>query len=101
MSGTIMAALIAKARNRVTWHFTSAGATTKETATKFPTPKSRLDRRVFERMVAFGAIEKTPDGLYWLNEARVSDYRKESLARVLGILAIAGFAAAGAMAIGG
>jgi hypothetical protein len=101
MSGTIMAALIAKARNRVAWHFTSAGATSKETATRFETPAARLDRRVFERMVAFGAIEKTPSGLYWLNEERTSDYRKESLARVLGILAIAGFAAAGAMAIGG
>ncbi len=101
MSGTIMAALIAKARNRVAWHFTSAGAISKETATRFETPAARLDRRVFERMVAFGAIEKTPAGLYWLNEERTSDYRKESLARVLGILAIAGFAAAGAMAIGG
>ncbi len=101
MSGTIMAALIAKARNRVVWHFTSAGATSKETATGFATPDKRLDRRVFARMVAFGAIERTPAGLYWLNEARLADYRKESLARVLGILAIAGFAAAGAMAVGG
>lgn len=101
MSGTIMAAVIARARNRVTWHFTSAGAISKDTATRFDTPEGRLDRRVFERMLAFGAIEKTPDGLYWLNERRLSGYRKESLARVLGILAIAGFAAAGAMAIGG
>lgn len=94
-------ALIARARQRVVWHFTSAGATTKATATRFDMPEARLDRRVFERMLAFGAIEKTPEGLYWLNEARLSDYKKESLARVLGILAIAGFAAAGAMAIGG
>jgi hypothetical protein len=101
MSGTIMAALIAKARNRVVWHFTSAGATSKDTATRFEAPSARIERRVFARMVAFGAIEKTPEGLYWLNETRLSDYRKESLARVLGILAVAGFAAAGAMAIGG
>jgi len=101
MSGTIMAALIARARNRVVWHFTSAGATSKETATHAAASTARLDRRVFERMVAFGAIEKTPEGRYWLNEARLADFRKESLARVLGILAIAGFAAAGAMAIGG
>ncbi|KQN92747.1 hypothetical protein ASE95_08785 [Sphingomonas sp. Leaf231] len=101
MSGAVMAAMIAKARNRVSWYFTSAGATSKATATRYETPDARLDRRVFKRMLAFGAIEKTPDGLYWLNEERLADYRKESLARVLGILAIAGFAAAGAMAIGG
>ena len=101
MSGTIMAAMIARARKRVVWHFTSAGATSKDHATRFDTPDARIDRRVFERMLAFGAIERTPEGRYWLNENRLSDYRKESLARALGILAIAGFAAAGAMAIGG
>lgn len=94
-------ALIARARQRIVWHFTSAGATTKPNATAFDPPDSKVEARVFARMLAFGAIEKTPEGRYWLNEARLSDYKKESLAKVLGILAIAGFAAAGAMAIGG
>jgi hypothetical protein len=31
----------------------------------------------------------------------LSDFKKESLARVLGTIALAGFAAAGAMAVGG
>lgn len=101
MSGTIVAAMIARARKRLVYHFTSAGATSKETATAYQRPDRRLERREFDRMLAFGAIEKTPAGLYWLNEQRLSDYRKESIARVLGILAIAGFAAAGAMAVGG
>lgn len=101
MSGTIIAALIARARKRIVYHFTSAGATSKETATKYERSAKRWERREFDRMQAFGAIEKTPAGLFWLNEQRLSDYRKEAIARVLGILAIAGFAAAGAMAVGG
>lgn len=101
MSGAIVATMIARARNRIVSDFRNAGATVKDTPIAYAAPDKRIQRRVFERMVAFGAIEKTPAGSYWLNEARLSDFRKESLARVLGILAIAGFAAAGAMAIGG
>lgn len=101
MSGTVMATLVARARKRIEWHFVSAGATRKEAAIAFERPKGRIERRVFDRMLAFGAIEKTPAGTFWLVETRVGDFRKESLARVLGMLAIAGFAAAGAMVMGG
>ncbi|WP_288458768.1 hypothetical protein [uncultured Sphingomonas sp.] len=101
MSGTVVAAMVARARKQIEWHFVSAGATRKETAIAFERPTGRLERRVFDRMVSFGAIEKTPAGTFWLVEKRLGDFRKESLARVLGILAVAGFAAAGAMLIGG
>ena len=83
MSGTIMAALIAKARNRVTWHFTSAGATSKETATKFPTPTSRLDRRVFERRVAFGLPQGVAGaGAGYPRDRRVRGGRRDGGRRV-------------------
>ena len=101
MSGTIVATIIARAQRRIVSDFRNAGATAKDGPIAYAAPDKRNQRRVFERMVAFGAIEKTPAGTYWLNEARLRDFRKESLAHVLGILAIAGLAAAGALAIRG
>ena len=100
MPGTIAATVIMKARKKIAWHFLSAGATSAATATAFERPETRLGGEEFDRMVAFGALEKTDDGRYWLHRRRYADYRKESLARVLGYLALAGFAAAGAMALG-
>jgi len=56
---------------------------------------------MFASMVQFGALQEAGNGSYWLDERRYADFRKERLARVLGILAIAGFAVAGAMAVAG
>ena len=101
MSGTVIAATVVRMRKRIEWHFISAGATRNDAAIPFERPDKRLERRIFDRMLAFGAIEKTPEGKYWLVEKRLSDFQKESIARVLGMLAIAGFAAAGRLALGG
>lgn len=101
MSGAIVAAAVARARRRIASHFVEAKATTKTGAIAFAPGSSRLERRMFKRMVAFGAIKEEKGGLYWLDEKRLSDFKKESLARVLSILAVAGFAVAGAMAISG
>ena len=61
----------------------------------------RLEKRMFARMLTFGAVVETTTGQFYLDEKRFADFRKESLAKVLGILAIAGFAAAGAMLVTG
>ncbi|MBB5715957.1 hypothetical protein [Sphingomonas aerophila] len=101
MSGAAVAVLVAKARQRIVHHFLEADATTRERAVAFTPRDRRLDRRMFTSMVQFGALQEADTGNYWLDEKRYADFRKERLARVLGILAIAGFAVAGAMAVAG
>ena len=101
MSGAAVAVLVAKARKRIASHFLDANATAKERAVSFTPRDGRLDRRMFTSMVQFGALQEADAGNYWLDEKRYADFRKERLARVLGILAIAGFAVAGAMAVAG
>ena len=101
MTGTVAATIVARARRRIVDHFTSAGATLPGHAIAFARPSGRIERRIFRRMIAFGALRETRTGAYWLDTKRMADFRKESLARVLGVLAVAGFAAAGAIAFGG
>ena len=98
MSGAVVAAMVARARGRVVDYFVTAGATQADAATAYA-PTRRLEKRVFARMLAFGAVKPTEAGLYWLDERKLGDFKKESLAKVLGILALAGFAAAGAIAV--
>lgn len=100
VSGLITAAVVTRARRRIVEHFVRADAVAADRATGF-VPGGRVERRTFERMRAFGAIRDAAPERYWLDHARLTDFRKESLARVLGILAIAGLAAAGAIAVGG
>lgn len=100
MTGTVAATIAARARRRIVDHFTSAGATLPGHAIAYREPTGRIERRIFRRMVAFGALRSEAGG-YWLDARRLVDFRKESLARVLGIVAVAGFAAAGAIAFGG
>ena len=100
MSGAVAAAIVARARRRITVHFTAAGATAKDAAVAFA-PDGRVERRMFARMLAFGALKEAEPGLYWLDEAKLADFRKEALAHVLGILALAGFAAAAAIGFTG
>lgn len=99
MSGAVVAVAVARARRRIAAHFFEAGATSKPTAIAYAPPTHRLEKRMFARMLAFGAVIETKPGQFYLDEKRFSDFRKESLAKVLGILAIAGFAAAGAMLV--
>ena len=51
-------------------------------------------------MVKFRAVVPEGEGRYWLDERTLGHFRKEELARVLGAIAVAGFAAAGAIALG-
>ncbi|WP_174297016.1 hypothetical protein [Sphingomonas bacterium] len=101
MTGTVAATLAARARRRIVDHFTSAGATLPNHAIACPEPGGRVERHIVRRMIAFGALRAAGEGTYWLDTRRLADFRKESLARVLGVLAVAGFAAAGAIAFGG
>jgi hypothetical protein len=100
MSATIVAVAVAKARRRIVKHFTQAGATSAAKAIAYNEPDKRLERRIFQRMLAFGAVKRASEGKYWLDEAKLGDFRKESLAKVLTIIAATGFAAAGAMFLG-
>lgn len=98
MSGAVAAAMVARARRRVADYFITGGATRADAAIAYTPSPRRLERRMFERMLAFGAVKRTETGHYWLDERKFADFKKESLAKVLGILALAGFAAAGAIA---
>lgn len=100
MSGAAVAVLVAKARQRITNHFLDAEATDEARAVPFE-PTRRVEKRMFRLMHRFGAIRDGASGTYWLDEKRLADFRKERVARMLGILAITGFAAAAVMAIGG
>ena len=99
MSGAVVA--VARARQRIANHFLNAGATSKATAVAYALPSRRWEKRMFVRMLAFGAVIQTKTGQYYLNEKRLADFRKESLAKVLAMLALGGFAAAGAMLVTG
>ncbi|MGI4732303.1 MAG: hypothetical protein ACRYFW_11210 [Janthinobacterium lividum] len=101
MTGTVVATVVARARRRIVDHFTAAGATAAARAIAYPEPAARIERHIVRRMVAFGALNEAGPGRYWLDPKRAADFRKESLARVLTAVAIAGFAAAGAIAFGG
>ncbi len=100
MIGDRMSALIARTRGRIVDYFVEAGATKPDAALPYA-PKGRMETRLFRRMTDFGLLVEVKQGRFWLDQSRLSDFRKESLARVLGGIALAGFAAAGAMAIGG
>lgn len=101
MSGAVIAVAVARAGRRIATHFVDAGATSKTKAIAYASSPHRLEKRMFARMLAFGAVVETTPGQYYLNEKRFADFRKESLAKMLAILAIAGFAAAGAMLVTG
>ena len=101
MASGIIGSLVMRARREIVDYFVTAGATAPEHAVAFAAPKRRIARRVFRRMVDFGAVVEAKGGKYWLDERRLADFRKESLAKMLGVLAIAGLAAAGAIALGG
>lgn len=101
MSAAVIAVAVARARRRVASHFIDAGATAKAKAIAYAPSSSRLERRLFARMLAFGAVVETEPGYFYMNEKRFADFRKESLAKVLSILALAGFAAAGALFVTG
>ena len=99
MSGSIIAVMVARARRRLVEHFRNAGATSAARAVAFTPSSWLIERRMFERMVRFGAVREE-DGRYWLDEKALVAFRKERLAHVLSALALAGFAAAGAIALG-
>jgi hypothetical protein len=100
MSATIVAVMVAKARQRITRHFLDAGATAPDKAVAFEPGRQRIERRMFRRMVDHGAIVEAKGGRYWLDEARLRNFRTENLARMLGIIGVLGLAAAGAIAFG-
>lgn len=100
MAGSVVAARVIQARQRIVEYFTSAGAVRAEAAILYRPRDHRIDQRIFARLVAFGALVEAGEGRYWLSEKKYADFRKQSLANVLGALALAGFAAAGALALG-
>jgi hypothetical protein len=63
---TAAAAAVAKARRDVQHHFFSHDAVRADSAVAFE-PRSRLQRRQFERMLANGVVREGKPGLYWLD----------------------------------
>ncbi|WP_066776947.1 hypothetical protein [Sphingomonas sp. CCH5-D11] len=88
-----------RSQNRIVERLRRAGAIKPANATTYM-PTARGERRLLARMVKFGAVVTESEGRYWLDERALINFRKEELARVLGAIAVAGFAAAGAIAIG-
>jgi hypothetical protein len=88
-----------RAQNRIVERLRAAGAIKPANAAAF-TPSRRGERRLLGRMVKFGAVVTETNDRYWLDERMLVNFRKEELARMLGAIAVAGFAAAGAIAMG-
>ena len=87
-----------RAQSRIVERFRKCGATKPANAFAFIASGKR-EQRLLDRMVKFGAVIET-EGRHWLDEKALTHFRKEELARVLGAVAVAGFAAAGAIAFG-
>lgn len=87
-----------RAQSRIVERLRKSGATKPANAFEF-IARGRGEKRLFERMVKFGAVVEA-DGRHWLDERALVHFRKEELARMLGAIAVAGFAAAGAIALG-
>ncbi len=87
-----------RAQNRLVERLRAVNALTAARAVTL-TPKGRGEARMLARMTAFQAIREE-GGRHWLDEQALVHFRKEELARVLGAIAVAGFAAAGAIALG-
>lgn len=88
-----------RAQGRIVAALRGLGAVSPATARAFA-PSGRGERKLLARMVTFGAVVAETEGTYWLDEKALVHFRKEELARVLGAIAVAGFAAAGAIALG-
>lgn len=89
-----------RTRNPIALHLREAGALSRDTAVAVM-PVGEGEAKLLDRMIAFGAVKETADGHRWLDAHRFLDFRKEGLAGVLGYVALAGFAAAGALAVTG
>ena len=104
MSGAAVAAMVARARRDIVRHFTAAGATAPERAVAYDPDAAgrptRIRRRLFRRMTAFGAVREPRPGLFYLDEERLDAFRWSMRKRVVGILALAGAAVAAAIALG-
>ena len=87
------------AQAAIVTHFTEAKAVSADRAIAFE-PEGRAQKRMFRRMTRFGAILPAEEGRWWLDERALTNFRKEELARLLGVIALTGFAAAGAIALG-
>ena len=101
MSGAVAVA-VARARKDIVRHFTQAGATGPGRAVAYDPdaqgwPRKRLRRRIFRRMRDYGAVRETTPGLFYLDEARMAEFRSHMRRRALGIVAI-GAAAMAAIA---
>ena len=88
-----------RAQNRLVERLRASGAIKPANAAPVATT-GRAERRLLDRMAKFGAVVAEGEGRYWLDERALVNFRKEELARVLGAVAVAGFAAAGAIAFG-
>ncbi|WEK43511.1 MAG: hypothetical protein P0Y64_01360 [Candidatus Sphingomonas colombiensis] len=97
--GRIAEQIAARAQSVIVAHFVDAKATTAESAIAFE-PQARAQQRMFRRMTRFGAILPAEEGCWFLDEDMLVNFRKEELARLLGVIALTGFAAAGAIALG-
>lgn len=91
--------LVTRAQAGIVEKLRAAGAFTPARAVAIA-PTRRAERKVLERMVKYGVVVAEREGHYWLDERALPHFRKEELARILGAIAVAGFAAAGAIALG-
>ncbi|CAN5491323.1 hypothetical protein BH09PSE4_BH09PSE4_23330 [soil metagenome] len=99
MSGAAVAVMVAKARKRIVRHFTQADATTPERAVAFEPGPRRIEKRMFRRLLEFGAVVETKPGLFYLDADRLDDFRASLRRRVFGVLALGTAAMAAVVAL--
>ncbi|MFW2853015.1 hypothetical protein ACM61V_13990 [Sphingomonas sp. TX0543] len=95
----IATGIVIRAETAIVKRFVDAKATDAASAISFE-PEGRAQRRIFRRMTRFGAVLPAEDGRWFLDDVVLANFRKEELARLLGVIALTGFAAAGAIALG-
>lgn len=80
------------ARQRIVGRLIGAGATSADAAVAF-VPADERERAVFRRMHRYGAIVEVGRGRYWIDPARLDDFRSAMRRRVAAWIATWGIAA--------
>lgn len=101
---TAVAIAVMRARQDVIRHFTAAGATSPDCAVAYDPdaqgwPRKRLRRRIFRRMRDFGAIREMRPDAFYLDEARLGEFRSHMRRRALSIVALGAVAVAAIAAL--
>lgn len=94
MAGAAVAVMVRRARQDIVRHFTNAGATGPGKTVPYDPDADgwrhqRVRRRIFRRMLDFGAVREPRPGRFYLDENRLDEFRWHMKRRTLGLVALA------------